>query len=308
MDRIERMREGLAKDALGLEIGPWFNPIVPKREGYNVLVADYLGAAELRQRAMQDPAIPDSEVDKIEEVDFVGSVTDILKHTEDKGITGAFDYILSSHNIEHLPDPVSFLQNAERILKPGGLLAMAIPDKRCCFDHFRPHSTTADLLEAYVQKRTRPSFSQIFEYNAYHAYNHSNNVTKTAWSVTDNPKDVRVVNGGLLACYELACSSEDDLSKYIDAHCWAFTPTSLQLIMMELSDLGLIHLDLDDIYVPGGGEFFVRLRVRDNLTGSTPLDATARSELLFQIADENAQVTRRTHGWLPESSPSPVGR
>ncbi len=41
-----------------------------------------------------------------------------------------FDYVFNSHLLEHLPDPRAAIREWLRLLKPGGHLAMVIPDTR----------------------------------------------------------------------------------------------------------------------------------------------------------------------------------
>ena len=43
---------------------------------------------------------------------------------------GRFDTVLSFQVIEHVPDPDSYLAEAARVLKPGGRLVIATPDRR----------------------------------------------------------------------------------------------------------------------------------------------------------------------------------
>jgi SAM-dependent methyltransferase len=38
------------------------------------------------------------------------------------------DFIVSSHLLEHLPDPIESLTEWKRVLRPGGVLAIAVPD------------------------------------------------------------------------------------------------------------------------------------------------------------------------------------
>lgn len=43
---------------------------------------------------------------------------------------GAFDAVVASHLIEHLPDPRTYLQECARILRPGGKLVLTTPNVR----------------------------------------------------------------------------------------------------------------------------------------------------------------------------------
>ena len=63
---------------------------------------------------------------------------------------GSFDAILASHVLEHMPDPISFLTSAQQLLKPDGLVILALPDKRFMFDFFKPMTSTADWLTAII--------------------------------------------------------------------------------------------------------------------------------------------------------------
>jgi len=163
MGRTEELARFVSRRGRGIEIGPWCNPVAPKSAGYNCRILDVFDTATLRQRAEGDPGIGESAVTRIEEVDFVGSSTNIAELVGADDLLGTFDYIVSSHNFEHLPDPIKFLQGCEKVLRPGGVLSMAIPDRRCCFDYFRPYSSLAEMLAAYFERRERPTQAQIFE-------------------------------------------------------------------------------------------------------------------------------------------------
>lgn len=42
----------------------------------------------------------------------------------------SFDAVWLSHVVEHVPDPVAFLREADRILKPGGMAMISVPNSR----------------------------------------------------------------------------------------------------------------------------------------------------------------------------------
>ena len=90
-----------------------------------------------------------------------------------------YDWIIASHVIEHIPDLISYFQQCEALLKPDGILSLIIPDKRYCFDYFSPISTTGNLLDAYAEKRVRPSHGQVFD----HFANASKRKGNIAWKL-----------------------------------------------------------------------------------------------------------------------------
>lgn len=150
LTREEKIFHLLDKAGLGLEIGPSHNPIAPKKKGFNVHILDHVSAADLRRKYAAHPV----NLDNIEEVDFVWSGQ---RMPELIGQTQCYDWIIASHVIEHAPDLVSYLQQCEELLKPDGLLSLVVPDKRYCFDYFSPISSTGNVLDAYAEKRVRPS-------------------------------------------------------------------------------------------------------------------------------------------------------
>ena len=103
MDRREQILKHVTKDKKGVEIGPWFAPLAPKREGYNCLSLDVFDKETLRKKAEQDSTIPKSSIPLIEEVDILGTATDLEDEIAARDSLGTFDYIISSHNFEHLP-------------------------------------------------------------------------------------------------------------------------------------------------------------------------------------------------------------
>lgn len=59
---------------------------------------------------------------------------------------GSLDFVVANHVLEHLTDPIRALIEWHRVLRDGGLLLMALPDKRYTFDRPRTRTTLDHLL------------------------------------------------------------------------------------------------------------------------------------------------------------------
>src|SRR5262245_20390051 len=146
MSRQDLALAAIDRKGRGLEIGPSFSPLAPKAEGFDVDIVDHLDQKGLVAKYKSHGV----DVSRIEPVDFVwhaGRLGDLLKRP------GHYDYVIASHVIEHLPDPLGFLSDVESLLKPGGVLALVVPDKRYCFDYLKPVSTTGQVVDASLKPR-----------------------------------------------------------------------------------------------------------------------------------------------------------
>src|SRR3954463_13199512 len=52
----------------------------------------------------------------------------------------SYDFVLSSHSLEHVANPVKALLEWKRVLKPGGILILILPKKESTFDHKRDYT------------------------------------------------------------------------------------------------------------------------------------------------------------------------
>jgi predicted SAM-dependent methyltransferase len=57
------------------------------------------------------------------------------------------DFVIANHFLEHCQDPLGALENMFRVLRPGGVLYLAVPDKRFTFDSARSVTSLEHLLE-----------------------------------------------------------------------------------------------------------------------------------------------------------------
>ncbi|HEX8047480.1 class I SAM-dependent methyltransferase [Rhizobium sp.] len=272
--RSDRLRSTFNVAGKGLEIGPSHSPLMPKAAGFDVEILDYLDAEGLREKY----ARAGLDVSAVEEVDFIG---DGRSMTEVIGTHARYDWIVASHVIEHVPDLVSFLTDCEALLKPGGSLVLAVPDKRCCFDILRPISTVGQVLQAHVDGRKRPSPGIVFDDVAY-ARKRDGHI---GWSLADRGelKEVRPAKDAW-TLFEQARRSD----AYIDMHCWVFVPSSFRLIVDALATFGLIGLRELSFQV-NDGEFFVVLSTSAPLTtldiGALALAAVAEEREALVLAE-----------------------
>lgn len=254
--RFEKITYALNMEGLGLEIGPSHNPVAPKSQNYNVHVLDHLKAEDLKSKYKGHGGLG-VDIDNIEEVDFVWegeALPDLIGKTE------CYDWIIASHVIEHVPDMIGFLQQCEALLAPGGKLSLAVPDKRYCFDYLSPISTTGQFLDAFEQKRTRPSVGQVFDHYANSCYRDG----VITWTDTVQ-KDAKFE---VIHTFQQAMDLGHhwvNSGEYIDAHCWRFTPESYELLLSDFRKLKLLNLITNCCFETSGCEFFVTLgKVKSN--------------------------------------------
>mgnify|MGYP000137747675 CR=1 FL=1 len=267
MTRVDKILKYADLSGKGIEVAPYFNPAAPKRSGRDILIVDVFDTDTLRAGAKKDSMIPDSRIEEIEEVDLVGDASRVGEVIEAAGLSGQIDYIVSSHNVEHLPNPILFLQGVHHALKPGGILSMAVPDCRSSFDHFRFPTRLADWLAAYHDDRRQPSPEIIFDGKVNKAMFIRDGKAEPGCDISaDDPAGFQPKKN-LLKAYEEYKTRKADPGNYQDAHCNLFFPESLELLLTDLQKLGLIDLEIKEISRTKGVGFYVHLQKPE-----TPVD------------------------------------
>jgi hypothetical protein len=245
MTRREKVLSHINTNDIGIEIGPSHAPIVTKKDGHQVHIIDHMTREQLIEK-YKDHGL---QLNNIEEVDFVWKGE---SYSELTGKKKFYNWVIASHLIEHTPDLISFLNDCDAIMKDDGVISLVIPDKRYCFDHFRPITGLSKIIDGHFNKNTIHTPGTAAEY----FLNVVASKGRIAWDSSSKGKYqfVHSLNDALDGIDRTSKKKE-----YIDIHSWCFTPNSFRLIIHDLHSLGLIPFKEVSFFPTEGCEFYITL-------------------------------------------------
>jgi SAM-dependent methyltransferase len=220
---VRRTRTRLAARFLrgqGLEIGALHLPLVLPR-GATARYVDRMPVDALRREYPELRARPLVDVDVIDDGERLPTVAD-----------ESVDFVVANHFIEHTEDPVATLGAHARVLRPGGVLFMAVPDKRFTFDVRRPVTPLEHLVHDAAQG---PEGSRAGHFEEW----------------------ARLVDG-LPEAQVPARAAELQAAGY-SIHFHVFTPASFAALLVHCREAAGIPLEIEGI-VPVRHEFIALLR------------------------------------------------
>lgn len=252
-DRRRMVHRLLPLDAgCGLEIAPNWAPVVTKSEG-DVLYCDYLTYEQLLEREKTNPGRIQHGL-RVQRLDFIWEIGKTLQ--ESAGPAAPFDYVVSCHVFEHVPNFLEYLYQVRAVLKDDGVIAMVLPDAKGSGEYFRRETNAAELINSYLLGQTVPSPGQV--YDGLQNLFAFENVPLEGRTLADVKRLFTDID-----CYNAAVRASQE---YVDVHCWTFTRDGFAEVARELKAVGLFDFEIEALdsnpatQTGHGSEFYVKLR------------------------------------------------
>ena len=123
---------------------------MPVAAGVRVRYMDRKPEAGLREEYRRHANIPKIPVDHVDDAEALSSIND-----------GSQDFVIASHVLEHMENPLLALRHWLRVVRTGGMLYLAVPSREHTFDHARPVTEFSHLLD---DLRNGPESSRAAHY------------------------------------------------------------------------------------------------------------------------------------------------
>lgn len=263
-----------------LEIGPLSWPNIQKNKYKNLFYADIRSTEDLKKFYKPDPNVLTNE---IMDIDYVieNSYSESLKDVE------KFDYVIATHVIEHMPQLVLFFIDIASVLKPGGKLCLAIPDKRFCFDHYRCPTSFAECYDIYKRKIINSPL-RVFD----HFINSSSNNNPTSWWQSPDCYDHFVKNESqyLFANNKYHQALNGD---YIDVHFSVFTPETFLLFIYHMVQFCLLPFRCIEFYKTeiNFNEFNCVLEFNNNVSINGSMENISEKANILKLLSANNDLS-----------------
>jgi ubiquinone/menaquinone biosynthesis C-methylase UbiE len=238
LNRRERLMRRYVKGS-GLEIGAFDAPH-RHRPGVKVRYVDRSSVEQLKRLHSTLAHLKLIPIDVIDDVECLRTIPDESQ-----------DFVVANHVLEHSRNPLQALSAVFRVVKPGGVVCLSLPDRRKCFDRDRPPTPFAHLVRDY---REGPAQGEWLHYQEY--------ATLVDKARNDHDRDERA---------RLLQSSGFD----IHFHCWS-PAEALVMLLRAQQVLGIefeLELAAQNVFRTVPEVVFVLRKPADNL-GGRRLDGT----------------------------------
>lgn len=123
----------------GIEVGALHNPLAVERD-VTVRYVDRMTRADLLTHYPELAHVNLVHVDIVDDGQKLATVP-----------PDSQDFIIANHFLEHCEDPIAALKNFARVLRPGGMMYLALPDRRRTYDRDRVRTGLEHMVVDHVE-------------------------------------------------------------------------------------------------------------------------------------------------------------
>ncbi len=156
-DPYRQRRRELAQQYLrgsGIEVGALHQPLaVPARA--RVRYVDRMPIDQLRLQYPELANLPLTPVDVIDNGETLATFAPASQ-----------DFVIASHFLEHAQDPIGTLKNLLRVVRPGGVLYLAVPIRHLTFDRDRAPTPWEHLVRDHLEGPEWSYADHLYEWAA----------------------------------------------------------------------------------------------------------------------------------------------
>jgi SAM-dependent methyltransferase len=219
----------------GIEVGPGHVPLVSPRRGLTVRYLDRW------EPEINTELFPELAGATFPEPDIL---VDLNKDALEPVASQSVDFVVCSHVLEHLANPLRVLSDVYRVLRRGGIALILLPDRRMTFDAGREATSLDHVVSEYERGVTEVDDDHVIEFITH----------------VGDPETVR--------SFERDVSKRPEMLDYqrrrsIHVHCWTFDEF-VPLVVYCIEELGNRWEFLDALTTeeqgPGSMEFGLVIR------------------------------------------------
>ncbi len=98
--------------------------------------------------------------------DLVGEASEMSEVADE-----TYDFLLASHVLEHMANPLKALHTWRRVVRPGAIIVLVVPHRDGTFDHRRPVTTLEHIIRDFEHRVTEADRTHIEEILDLHDLN-----------------------------------------------------------------------------------------------------------------------------------------
>ncbi|MFM7250417.1 MAG: methyltransferase domain-containing protein [Planctomycetaceae bacterium] len=212
----------------GLEIAPYFNPLVDRAQ-HDVFYVDCIDNDEILRKAADNPGATGRAIPRVDAVWVPGKrLAACVKGRK-------FSYAVASHVLEHVPNPLGWLEEILECVEVGGRVAILLPTRTQTMDYYRTTTTFGQIVGWSIEKPAVPTPTQVMDFLSQSFFHQGE----------------RLVEGQMPPYTEARRHYSDTdavtyanfvwkTKHYLDVHCSVWTPESFTEVFGRLHDAGLL--------------------------------------------------------------------